>query len=276
MEPRTETNTEGALVLATDLDGTLIPLPGVATNPASLETLKIGLAARNVTVIFATGRHGLSTQRAIEEFSLPVPQWAICDVGSSIYRPTDTGWASVDTYADHLSELVHGMDHDALMALFGALDGLWLQEDENQQRFKLSYYAHSSETEALVERMGAIVTENDAPYSIVHSIEHLRDRGQIDLLPRGVSKAYALKWLLEHAGFEPEKVVYAGDSGNDYAALVSGFPAVVVGNASAGLADRTAAELKSRGLGHLLYRADGKATDGLLEGCRHFGLLPAT
>ena len=95
----------------------------------------------------------------------------------------------------------------------------------------------------------------------------------LDVLPAQVSKAYALIWLATHADFLPDEVVYAGDSGNDLAALICGFRAIVVANDSEGLADRVAASLEERSLLDRLYLARDQATSGVLEGCRHFGLI---
>jgi hypothetical protein len=54
---------------------------------------------------------------------------------------------------------------------------------------------------------------------------------------------------------------------------VSGFRAIVVANASEGLADRVEESLTKRNLVDRLYRANGKATSGVLEGCRFYGLI---
>jgi hydroxymethylpyrimidine pyrophosphatase-like HAD family hydrolase len=88
-----------------------------------------------------------------------------------------------------------------------------------------------------------------------------------------VSKAYALLWLSTHADLRPDEVIYAGDSGNDYAALVSGFRAIIVANGSDGLEAKVRASLKDRDLENRLYVAKGSASSGVLEGCQHFGLL---
>jgi hydroxymethylpyrimidine pyrophosphatase-like HAD family hydrolase len=89
-----------------------------------------------------------------------------------------------------------------------------------------------------------------------------------------VSKAYALIWLTTHADFTPDDAIYAGDSGNDLAALAAGFHAVVVANASEGLAEKVSALQQERGIpADRLYAAKAPASSGVLEGCRHFGLL---
>ena len=93
------------------------------------------------------------------------------------------------------------------------------------------------------------------------------------MLPLNVSKAYALIWLSSHADFCPEEVVFSGDSGNDKAALVCGFRAILVENASKQLLNAVRDELRSMGSENLLYHAKGTATNGVLEGCQHFGMI---
>jgi hydroxymethylpyrimidine pyrophosphatase-like HAD family hydrolase len=98
-------------------------------------------------------------------------------------------------------------------------------------------------------------------------------RGLIDVLPIGVSKAYALLWLSSHADFSPDEVIYSGDSGNDYAAMVSGFRTIIVGNGTPDLINKVKQKLKQRNLTERLFIAEGEATTGVLEGCRHFKLI---
>jgi len=126
---------------------------------------------------------------------------------------------------------------------------------------------------ALVETVNGILERERLPFECMGSLDPFLNCGLLDVLPKGVSKAYALLWLSTHADFKPDEVVFSGDSGNDYAALVSGFRAIVVANASEGLADRVEESLTKRNLVDRLYRANGKATSGVLEGCRFYGLI---
>jgi len=73
-----------ARVLATDLDGTLIPLNGSDSNVSDLATLAEQLRPNNVQLVFVTGRHFESVTAAINEDRLPKPDWIFCDVGTTI------------------------------------------------------------------------------------------------------------------------------------------------------------------------------------------------
>ncbi|MGE9290455.1 MAG: HAD-IIB family hydrolase [Puniceicoccales bacterium] len=263
-----------ARVLATDLDGTLIPLPDCPGNVEDLQRLKKALTGGDREVIFATGRHFESVLEAIEQYGLPEPQWLICDVGTSIYRVGMAGYEPYQPYIDHLLEKVGGIDREAVESVMAEVEGIELQGEASQGPFKISYFSKDTRVEELVKIMGARCVEGDLPFSALGSVDPFNQKGLLDLLPTGISKAYALIWLATHADFRPEELVFSGDSGNDYAALVAGFRSIAVGNASPALVEKVASELEAKGAADRFYAAEQSATSGVLEGCRHFGLLP--
>lgn len=260
-------------VLATDLDGTFIPLPDRADNQAALETLRQARAQNRLGLVFATGRHFESARDALARHALPVPDWIVCDVGTSIYRRDGNGFAPYAPFEARLAEQTHGADRDAVETLLAELDGLTLQAPERQGRFKISYDSTANAAERLAALANRRLRDASLPYECLASIDPFRNHGLLDVLPAGASKADALIWLATHADFIPDEVVFAGDSGNDFAALACGFRAIVVANAPAGLADEARCELARRGLERRLFQATLPATSGVLEGCRRFGLV---
>ena len=263
----------GSHILATDLDGTLIPLEGNRRNREDLQVLTTQLRLRNVTLVFVTGRHLDSVSAAIDEFRLPQPDWIICDVGTSLFRRAHTGtWEPVDAYWQHQDEIVRALPISALREQLKPIEGLRLQEQEKQGRFKLSFYANAANLDSLVHQIQQELDHSAAPYSIVHSVDPFNGDGLIDLLPATVSKAHALSWWVNHTGRNPEDIVFAGDSGNDLAALTAGYRAILVGNADRELAQQVQAAHSQAGWADRLYLAHGQATSGVLEGCRNFGL----
>ena len=261
-------------VLATDLDGTLIPLPESEENRADLRRLADAMGERSREVVFATGRHLESVLRVMEYDGLPRPEWMICDVGSSIHRRDTKGaYHPFEPYDDHLAGLLGEIDRAAVERTLEVIEGLVLQDEACQSRFKISYFAPADRVESLVGEITRVCGEEGLPFACMGSVDPFNKKGLLDLLPAGVSKAYALIWLSTHADFRPDEVVYAGDSGNDHAALVAGFRAIAVGNMDGALADRIERELSEQGHPDLLFRATKSATSGVLEGCRHFGLV---
>ncbi|MFW6217751.1 MAG: HAD-IIB family hydrolase [Verrucomicrobiota bacterium] len=260
-------------MIATDLDGTLIPLPDHPENVEALETIKTHLSGNETPFVFATGRHFESVLEAVDQHALPVPEWIVCDVGSSIYRRRNDAFEPYAPFAEHPAALTEGVDREAVDTLLKSIEGLRPQPDAHQQRFKISYEAGAEAVDAIVKTIDRAIARETLPYSAMGSVDPFAGIGLIDVLPKNVSKAYALIWLSTHADFLPDEVIYSGDSGNDLAALVCGFRATVVANASQGLAEQVRTSLEARGLGDRLVHTQGAATSGVLEGCRHFGLL---
>ncbi len=261
-------------VLATDLDGTLIPLPGHDEHLAALDRFRQARAERRLGLVFATGRHLASVQEAMEHDRLPVPDWIVCDVGTSIHHRHDDAFEPYQPFVSHLTDTTHGVDRAAVETLLADLGGLTLQSSERQQPFKVSYVSEPNEAPDLAQEATQRLEQAGLPYACHASLDPFHGVGLLDVLPIGASKATALIWLSTHADFLADEVVFAGDSGNDLPALTCGFRAIVVANATPGLADRAEAELGEKGLAQRLYRASASATSGVLQGCRHFGLLP--
>lgn len=260
-------------VLATDLDGTFIPLPGNADNESALETFRQARAQNRLGLVFATGRHFESARDALARHALPTPDWIACDVGTSIYRRGGAGFAPYAPFEDRLAEQTRGADRAAVETLLADLEGLTLQAPERQGRFKISYDSTANAAERLAALANRRLQDANLPYVCLASIDPFHGNGLLDVLPAGASKADALIWLATHADFVPDEVVFAGDSGNDLAALTCGFRAIVVANAPAGLADEARCELARRGLERRLFQATRPATSGVLEGARRFGLV---
>ena len=261
-------------ILATDLDGTLIPLPENGQNTADLELIRTHHENGRLPLVFATGRHFGSVLEAIDLYRLPEPEWIICDVGSRIFRRSGGVYKPFEPYETHLNEVVGGSDRRTVEALLEGLEGLHFQQPDHQAAHKISYQCEAGLVEVLIAEVHARLEAADVPYSGMGSLDPFQNIGLIDVLPAAVNKAYAVCWLATHADFTPEEVVYSGDSGNDEAALSCGFSAIIVGNASPGLADRVRRHLAASNQQDRLFCSTLQATSGVLEGIRHFGILP--
>ncbi|MEZ6045871.1 MAG: HAD-IIB family hydrolase [Planctomycetaceae bacterium] len=261
-------------VLATDLDGTLIPMGEYPENVTDLQELKTRLREQEATVIFVTGRFLESIQAAIGEFDLPVPDWIIADVGTSIYEHRgDLKYEPLSSYQDYQAEITEPFPIAKLREELAEIPGLLPQEEEKQGRFKLSYYAPADQLDALAAQTAKIVKQLAAPYSIIQSLDPHGEEGFLDFLPRSISKAHALNFWHEHVDRDPERTVFSGDSGNDLAALTAGYRSIVVGNAEAKLADKVQAAHTEAGWTDRLHLAERAATSGVLEGCHRFGMF---
>ena len=259
-------------LLATDLDGTLLPLADNVQNRADLGTLAAQLAKRKVGVVFVTGRHYASVCAVRREFDLPTPDAIVCDVGASISQRVGEEYKQVAGYHDQLQRTIGDFSVDNLRGELANDSRLRPQEAAKQTCFKLSYYVDGERLADVVAQVENRLAELNAPYSLVHSVDPLTGAGLLDLLPRGVTKASALAWWTAWRGIDDSHIVYAGDSGNDLAALACGYHAIVVGNADRQLAKQVADAHRSAGWQNRLYLAQQEASSGVLQGCRWFGL----
>lgn len=259
-------------ILATDLDGTLIPLDETPANRADLERLGRDLQQSGASLIYVTGRELGAVQRLREQYALPTPQWIICDVGTSIYRwdPEQQAGHLLQDYAEKLDELAGGVSASELDDRVSDFSELRLQEPHKQGPFKRSFYCPGEDASRLGERIERRLEEQEVAYGVIASVDPFNGDGLIDLLPRGVSKAFALQWWLAWEDLEPTRVVFAGDSGNDLAAMRFGYRTIVVSNASEELKRRVRESHQQNGWTDRLFIAAQPATSGVLEGWRHF------
>ncbi len=265
-------------ILATDLDGTFIPLNSVAKSSPDVQALReisSRVAAGDMELIYVTGRHLSSVLDAIIQNDLPTPNVIICDVGSSIYFRAAQVFEVHDGYANHLSGLTGTVSTNTLRSLFHDVPTLRLQEPEKQQRFKLSFYCDAERLTDCTAAVDSVLTANELPFGVVASLDPFDNVGLIDVMPQGVHKAYALHWWTQTHGLDPQSIVFAGDSGNDFAALTGGFRGILVGNSSAELAERIRLHHQQSKTLDQIYFAKSCQTAGVLEGCRHFGICNA-
>lgn len=261
--------------LFTDLDGTLIPLDGNQQNVHDLQALKLVLKEQNIGLVFITGRHIQSACNAMEEYSLPNPVWIICDVGTTVVEASamkndsDGNHANQD-YVRELADKTSGWDSARLQTDLQLPPDLRLQESEKQGEFKISFYADATQLTALTQQCQQQLDVTKAPYGIISSVDPFTGDGLIDFLPTGVDKAFAARWLARRLNLNYEReVIYAGDSGNDLAALTSGCRSILVGNADRSIAD----QIQNMPVAERVFFSSQSATSGVLEGVRYFCYL---
>ncbi len=265
--------------LATDLDGTFIPLPDNAASKRALDIISRSSDTSPLELVYVTGRHLASVFEAIDEHSLPVPTWILADVGTCVYRrdeksPDSRRFEVVDDYKRRLDQIVGGSDPDEDRRLIATnIAGLSLQESFKQGPHKLSYFAEAHRLEELTQTLRTFIELWKMPYGVVASVDPFNGDGLVDVMPREVSKAFAISWWCEHRGVKPEEVVFAGDSGNDYDALVAGHKAILVSNADRSLVSRVQTEHERRGYRDRLFLATEPSTAGVLQGARWFGII---
>lgn len=261
------------LLLCTDLDRTLIP-NGFQPESPSAKRRFARLAARpEIRLAYVTGRHRELITEAIAEHGLPLPDFAIADVGSSIYRVCPAGWSSWSDWDEHIATDWRGLSATELSSLLHGLPDLRLQEKEKQNRHKLSFYVPlEANIPALISQMGDRLRRASLHASLTWSIDEPAGTGLLDVLPESAGKLNAIRFLMGRENFSLRDTVFAGDSGNDLDVLLSDIPAVLVANADPEIKahlshEKRAALYIARG-GYL--GMNGNYSAGILEGVAHF------
>ena len=261
-------------LLCTDMDRTLIP-NGTAPESIGARQMFSRLAKNEqATIVYVTGRHRKLIEQAIEQYELPQPDFAIADVGTTIYELKRGFWRQWDGWADEIDTDWKGMSSHELRTLLHDLPELKLQEQEKQNRHKLSYYLPlAADEQHTMKEIENRLKKAGIGANLIWSIDEQTEVGLLDILPASANKLHAINFFMQKHGFNYDNTVFAGDSGNDLDVLLSPIHAVLVANASEdvrAIAERS--DLRAN-----LYLAkggylgmNGNYSAGILEGIAYF------
>lgn len=270
------------ILICTDLDRTLLPNGSQPESPGARETFARLVSRPEVTLAYVSGRHRELVEEAILEYDLPLPDWVIGDVGTTIYRAGATEWQHWAAWEDDIATDWRGLMSKDLRPLFDDLPGLRLQEEAKQNRFKLSYYlSMQCDEKALRQEMASRLDAQNLAASLVYSVDEAAATGLLDVLPARATKLHAVEFLMQHQAFDVGNTVFAGDSGNDLPVIVSRIPSVLVANADRAVVEQAQALIGQEGNQVAFYLArggflgmNGNYSAGILEGIAHY--LPET
>ncbi len=268
------------LLLCTDLDRTLLPNGPQMEAPGSRDIFCQLARQQSVILVYVTGRDKKRVQDAIQEYSLPEPDYVIADVGSSIYEINDNRWLQLNSWLKEISADWNGNSAVQLAELLAGFKQLKLQEADRQNTYKLSYYVPLSvDYSSLVKKIKASFQANSILANIIWSIDELKATGLLDILPASANKRHAIKFLMQCLKFSYAETVFAGDSGNDVDVLSSEINAVLVANASDEVKNIAMHQAKKTNNLESLYIAqgiepfnimNGNYSAGILEGVLHY------
>ncbi len=265
-------------LLCCDLDRTLLPNGPQHESPNARRLFRELAQLPAVMLAYVSGRDLVLLQEAIADYELPLPQYAVGDVGSSIYHIDNDRWESLQTWDAQIAPDWNGHKHDEMQQWCTGFAELTLQEPAKQNTFKLSYYTEPGvDWKNLVARLSVRLQEQGVCASIVWSLDEAAGTGLLDILPATATKLHAVRFLMEQTQTPDANLVYAGDSGNDLPVLVSGLQSVLVANAPEEIRKEAKTRLKNKNLSDRLYLArggflgmNGNYAAGVLEGVAHF------
>lgn len=266
------------ILLCTDLDRTVLPNGPQPESPEARTLFKKLAAKPSVTLAYVSGRDKNLLLQAIQEYDLPLPNYAICDVGTTIYEISNGSWNIWNSWHQEIGRDWGGKTWKELMGLFSEFKILQLQEQEKQNTYKLSYYTPAFfDLEKVLSTMRTRLEGNHLEASLIWSLDELTQTGLLDVLPRSANKLHAITFLMRQKKLNEKMTVFAGDSGNDMAVLTSGLQAVLVRNASQQVRDEAQRYLAATDQLDRLYIArgdflgmNGNYAAGVIEGVSHF------
>ena len=232
-------------LLVSDVDDTLIG------DDAALRALLPAMRAAGIALALNSSRPTESVRRTV------AARWPadaepadamITALGTEIEYASggvDAGWRS--RFA--------GWPRDEVDRVVRSL-GFEPHREEFQTAFKASYAVPAAELPRVLAALDAAGIER----AIIHSGE-----SDFDVIPPGAGKAAAMSRVASCLGVAAERVIVAGDSGNDLEMFEHASRGIVVGNARPELRDRVD---RARA-----YVATAPQAGGIIEALRHWGLI---
>ena len=236
-------------LIITDLDNTL------TGDDETLEQF-CDLLRENEHIGFgiATGRHLDSALEMIESMCLPRPDLLDTDSGTQLHYGEqllpDVSWRNQIGFA---------WQPDAIVEALDGVAGLERQVQSKQSEFKLSYLL-VGDKKPTVSSIKKRLRSKGLRAKVVLSLG-----AYLDILPVRGGSDLSMRHLIWKWGFSPEKVLVAGDSGNDAGMLLGRSLGVVVANHGKELE-----KLRKR---PRIYFASRPHAGGILEGIEYYNFL---
>ncbi len=242
-------------LFASDLDGTLWG------NPESLLRFKQAWDAlkgdHRPLLAYNSGRRVQDVLSLSQTRRLPMPDYIIGGVGTELYDCREQ--RMMPEFAAQFGE---GWDLAKVEAVMSSEPGVERQPPEFLHPYKSSWYLHRADRRKIDELRRDFAS---AGLDVIVVYSSLRD---LDVLPRHAEKGNALAWLCQRLEIPLSQVLVAGDSGNDSGMfLLPDVQGIVVENAQP--------ELFEAVVKLPVFVSRQIMADGVLEGLKHFGVIPS-
>lgn len=266
---------DNRVLLTTDLDRTLLPNGSAPESDQARPLFRQLCKSEKIVLAYVTGRSPDLVREAIATYDLPIPDFAITDVGAAIYRLKGSDWKPLEEWFQ-----VHNSSGWRPSRLENIGSGspnsvLEQQPEACQTPYKISYFYDLEQNPTTIEAWIYRETgTSESDFNLIWSEDPVRQKGLLDILPSTADKGTAIHFLANHLQLPGNHILFAGDSGNDVAVFQSNIQSVCVQNAAEAIVkciesnattDRPHYQAKGRFMG-----MNGNYSAGILEGFAHF------
>lgn len=247
-------NRQNCWLFVSDVDDTMLG------DEVGLRQLALMLQARpDLITVYNSSRPCASVRRTLADVVLlPFPNYLIGALGTEIQHGV-TGKA-IEHYQQVLNRACFAQgellwDRTRIVTLLDHL-GLTAHPPEFQTPFKVSYDLPDP---ALLPQVFDGLATTGLEVKVIYS-----GNKNLDIIPHVSGKGSAIEYLRRRLGIRSDRVVVAGDSGNDLEMFVAPYKGIVVANATT--------ELKQKEGDHI-YHAQTAHAAGVLEGLRFWQVV---
>lgn len=239
-------NFNHSLILATDLDGTLLG----GSERQRVEFYQYLQEQRNrILLVYVTGRELDCIKTLYKEPGIPKPDYIIADVGTTIVYGESFEPISV---LQNWVRQTWGNANNYVKELLNNEPGIKLQPVTTNYRVSYFYEPGLLQDSTLQKAV-------NAGFDYI-----LSDDAYFDVMPKGISKGSTLLRLLAEMNFNSEDTIVCGDTLNDLSLFETGLKGIAVGNSEPKLVT------KIQAMENVYYSSYPGAT-GIWDGLKIYG-----
>lgn len=244
-------------LLAADIDGTMIEDPEGEALLSDLVTRARAAHPGSIVLAYVTGRSQESVAALLKTGRLPRPDYICGNVGTSLVDMADPHNAIARRYEARVHP---SWDHVAVYETAKG-EGLSAQNAEGDfaffNEFQAGFY-WDGKPESL-----SLLHQRLSSYPEVYVLHSLDT--YVDILPGALGKGKCALFLGEELGIPPERIVVAGDSGNDRQLFSVGLKGIIPSNARP--------ELLEAIVPGQHFQSRYPAGRAVMEGLLHYGFI---
>ena len=238
-------------LIVSDLDKTLL------SNPTGLREFcqMLRECRKDVAFGIATSRRLDSVLKVLKKYRIPKPDILISSLGSQIHYGRE-----LELSTDWEEHVDHDWNPRAIRRILRKVEGLTLQDESEQSKFKISFHVAPAYQDRLTrDKIMKLLRQEE------QSVNVFLTAGQnLDITPARVSKGLALRYVASIWGIPLERVLVAAGAGSDEDMITGNTLSVIVSNRAH---EPLSMEKQEE---HKIFYASQPNALGILEAIEHY------